>query len=115
MLIPLLVLALDLHQQPARIPLHFEPNQGQVAGETEWIAKAHGGTLFIKSTAVAFATADPGKKPRVMRFIGAHPAKSEGLDPSGGYSNYFTGRDEKNWHSGVPHFAKVRYKNLYKG
>jgi hypothetical protein len=31
-----------------RVPLHFEPNQGQVAGETEWIAKAPGATLFIR-------------------------------------------------------------------
>ena len=30
-----------------RIPLHFEPNRGQVAGGTEWIAKARGGTLYI--------------------------------------------------------------------
>src|SRR5579863_2954040 len=116
MLIPLLVLALDLHQQPAAIPLHFEPNQGQVAGETEWIAKAPGATLYIKSTAIAFATAqDPGKRPRIMRFAGAKPVKGEGLDRTGGYSNYFTGRDEKNWTTGIPHFAKVRYKSLYQG
>jgi uncharacterized protein (TIGR03437 family) len=106
---------MDIHH--SRIPLHFEPNQGQVAGETEWIAKAPGGTVFIKNTAVAFATTkDPGgKKPRVMRFVGAQPTKGEGLDPTGGYSNYFTGRDEKNWHSGIPHFSRVRYKGLYKG
>ncbi|HEY3744165.1 MAG TPA: SBBP repeat-containing protein, partial [Bryobacteraceae bacterium] len=114
MILALLTLAMDLHQP--RIPLHFEPNQGQVAGETEWIAKAQGGTLYIKSTAIAFGTASAsGKKPHILQFIGAKSAKGEGVDPTGGYSNYFIGRDEKNWHSGIPHYSKVHYKDVYKG
>ena len=110
----LLLLAIETHQP--RIPLHFEPNQGQVGGETEWIAKARGGTLFIKNSAVAFETAEPGrKKPSIMRFVNAQHGKGEGLDPTGGYSNYFDGRDETHWRTGIPHYAKVRYQKLYKG
>ena len=113
MLAYLLLLAIETHQP--RIPLHFEPNQGQVAGETEWIAKARGGTLYITGAAVAFATTEPGGKPRIMRFVGARPVKGEGLESTGGYSNYFDGRDERQWRSGIPHFGKVRYKGLYQG
>lgn len=113
MLLALLTVVMDLHQP--RIPLHFEPNQGQVAGETEWIAKAPGATLYIKSTAIAFATAEPGKHPKIMRFVGANASKGVGEGALESYSNYFTGRDEKNWHSGVPHYSKVRYKGIYNG
>jgi len=113
MLIALLSLALDVHQP--RIPVHFEPNQGQVGSETEWSAKAAGGTLYIKGTAVAFETSEPAKKPRIMRFVNANPSKGEGVDRLGGYSNYFDGRDGKNWRSSIPHYAKVRYQTLYKG
>ena len=55
MLIALLSLAMDV--QRARIPVHFEPNLGQVAGETEWVVKARGGTVFITGPAIAFALA----------------------------------------------------------
>ena len=113
MLAYLLLLAIETHQP--NIPLHFEPNQGQVAGETEWIAKARGGTLYITGEAVAFATSEAGKKPKIMRFVGATASMGVGEGALESYSNYFTGRDEKNWHSGVPHYSKVRYKGLYPG
>src|SRR5882724_9176613 len=109
----LFLLAIDT-QQP-RIPLHFEPNQGQVGGETEWVAQARGGTLYIKGSAIAFETREPSKKPRIMRFVTARPDRGEGLEPTGGYSNYFDGRNEKNWRSGISHYAKVRYKDIYHG
>jgi len=115
MLTCLLFLAIDAHPMP-RLPVHFEPNQGQVAGETEWTASARGGTVFITGGAIAFATAKPGPKPRIMRFVGARKdAKGEGEGPTGGYSNYFHGRDGKNWQTGIPHYSKVRYRDLYPG
>jgi uncharacterized protein (TIGR03437 family) len=111
----LLHLILD-SQSMGRITPHFEPNQGQVAGETEWTATAPGGTLYITGPAVAFATAEPGAKPRIMRFVGARKGvKGEGDGPTGGYSSYFAGRDEKNWRSRIPHYAKVRYRDVYPG
>src|SRR5712692_8676161 len=51
-----------------------------------------------------------------MRFAGSASApEGEGLDPLGGYSNYFLGRTEKEWFTGVPHFEKVRYREVYPG
>src|SRR5450432_2604959 len=94
----LLLLAIET-QQP-RIPVHFEPNQGQVAGETEWIASAPGGSLFITSPAVAFGGLS---RATVMRFVGANAVRGEGLEPTGGSSSHFVGRDESHWQRGVPH------------
>lgn len=51
-----------------------------------------------------------------MRLIGASKhARVEGMEPTGGYSNYFTGRDEKTWFTGIPHYARLRYKEVYPG
>ncbi|MGH9432442.1 MAG: SBBP repeat-containing protein, partial [Terriglobia bacterium] len=32
-----------------------------------------------------------------------------------GKSNYFIGNDPKNWHTNVPNYAEVRYRNVYPG
>jgi hypothetical protein len=39
----------------------------------------------------------------------------EGLEPLGSYSNYFLGRTEKEWFTGIPHYGKVRYRDVYPG
>ncbi|MGH9665744.1 MAG: SBBP repeat-containing protein, partial [Bryobacteraceae bacterium] len=51
-----------------------------------------------------------------MQLIGgASNAQTEGLEPLGSYSNYFLGKTEKDWFTGIPHYARVRYKNVYPG
>jgi uncharacterized protein (TIGR03437 family) len=42
-------------------------------------------------------------------------AKVELEEPLGGISSYFIGRNEKDWHTGIPHYARIRYKNVYGG
>ena len=39
----------------------------------------------------------------------------EAEEQRAGVSNYFIGRDPNNWHTDVPQFAKVRYRNVYPG
>src|SRR5260370_11510453 len=90
----------------------FEPNRGQVAGQTEWVGRAKGAYLYITGNEVVYAHT----KNVHMRLIGASEATHvEGLEPTGGYSNYFTGRDEKTWFTGLPHYSKLRYKDVYPG
>src|SRR5262245_48472775 len=49
-----------------------------------------------------------------MRLVGANAnAKVEGLDRLPGISNYFIGNDPSQWRTNVPHFAKVRYRDVY--
>jgi uncharacterized protein (TIGR03437 family) len=36
-------------------------------------------------------------------------------EPLDATSNYFIGQDEKNWRTGIPHYARVRYKDVYPG
>ena len=90
----------------------FEPNRGQVAGQTEWIGRAKGAYLYITGDEVVYAS----KKNVHMRLVGAsRRAQVEGVEPTGGISSYFTGRDEKTWFTGIPHYAKLRYRDVYPG
>jgi hypothetical protein len=49
-------------------------------------------------------------------LIGAAPGlHAQGEMPLVARSNYFIGNDPKNWHTGVPHYASVRYRGVYPG
>jgi hypothetical protein len=51
-----------------------------------------------------------------LRLVGANPnAEVVGADELPGKANYFIGNDPKKWHTTVPTYAKVRYRNVYPG
>ena len=51
-----------------------------------------------------------------MRLIGANlEPRITGLDPLPGKSNYFLGNDPSKWRTNVPHYARVRYEEVYPG
>ncbi|MGH7814954.1 MAG: hypothetical protein ACREQI_13250, partial [Candidatus Binataceae bacterium] len=51
-----------------------------------------------------------------MELVGANPhARIEGVNELPGKSNYFIGNNPKQWHTDVPMYAKVRYRNIYPG
>jgi uncharacterized repeat protein (TIGR01451 family) len=51
-----------------------------------------------------------------MGLVGANPEPQVvGLDELPGKSNYFIGNDPKKWRTSIPHYAKVRYEQVYPG
>ena len=51
-----------------------------------------------------------------MKFAGANSdPEIEGLERLPGISNYFVGSDPKRWHTNIPHYARVRYREIYPG
>jgi hypothetical protein len=51
-----------------------------------------------------------------MEFEGANPAAhAEGMGLLPGASNYLIGNDPRGWHTGIPNYARVRYRDLYPG
>ena len=51
-----------------------------------------------------------------MKLVGAKPSpKVTGLDELPGKSNYFIGNDPKQWRTGVPTYAQVKYQGIYSG
>ncbi len=97
-----------------RLPLVFEPNQGQADPAVKFLVRAERGTLFLTEREAVLAPR--GAAAVRMRLTGAgKPRAIQGLEPSGGVSNYFIGKDSAQWRTGIPHYSRVEYKSVYPG
>ena len=102
-----------------RVPLSFEPNQGQAASTVQFLARGSGYALFLAPGKAVLnlerqqpASADTLR----MSLIGANAkANAVGLAPQPGVVSYFIGNDPKNWRSGIPTYGKVNYPQIYPG
>ena len=122
------------------LPLSFEANRGQADRNVKFLSRGHGGTWFLTPTEVVLSFRDaaaergarkPEQAPAVqagrsggrqiatvvrMRLMGANPAAEvSGVDRLPGDANYLIGSEPQRWHTRVPTFAKVQYKNVYPG
>jgi Beta-propeller repeat len=120
----------------AGMGLRFEPNQGQTDGRVKFLSRNSQYNLFLTSDEAVFVLNDPRaesshsgrrwtrvlrhrstRKQSVvrMRLAGGKPSAINGSSPVSGYTNYFIGRDPKNWVRNVPQFARVSYADVYPG
>jgi len=96
-----------------RLPLWFEPNQGQAAGQVKYLSRGRGYSLLLAAGEVLVGSGDAALR---MRLLGANPAPALiGEEPLPGKSNYFLGKDPARWRTDIPHYAKVRYREVYPG
>ena len=124
-----------------KLPLAFEPNQGQTDPEVKFLARGRGYGLFVTPRGVVLSL--KGSKTPSHHFSGkgSHlklPAPSSPDVPSPlvlrlelegaqaapafeiseklpGISNYFIGNDPSRWHSQIPRYAKLRIRDIYPG
>jgi uncharacterized protein (TIGR03437 family) len=98
-------------------PLAFEPNVGQADRHAKFLAHTPNGMLWLTEQGAVLGLAGAKVNSSVeMQFEGASAmARIEGEDQRPGISNYFTGKDRRNWHTDVPQFGKVRYIGVYPG
>ena len=97
-----------------KLPLSFEPNQGQTDRRVKFTARVSGYTLFLTSSEAVFAGRD-GSVER-MHLMGASPkARFEPLDRQPGISNYFIGNDPSKWRTNIPNFGRVALRGVYPG
>ena len=116
-------------------PLTFEANQGQTGSPVKFLSRGKGYSAFLtaggmvlslrpaKAAARPTASLAANNKSQKsvnttlqFKLVGAaqNPAVV-GEDPQPGKVNYFIGRDPAKWHTNVPTYARVRYKNVYPG
>jgi len=118
-----------------KLPLAFEPNQGQTNESVKFLARGNGYTFFLTPTEIVlgFHHQDHGfrqetstqaeqgmesETPAVvsLKFVGANPdSPITGREPLPTKVNYFIGNDPSQWHSAVPTFGAVDYPALYPG
>ncbi len=111
-------------------PLSFEPNRGQTDKQVDFLAHGTGYTLFLSNgeAVILLPRSVPVKQGRQslltpffstvvrMRLAeGNASAPVEALDELPGKSNYFIGSVPERWRTGIPNYAKVRYRNVYPG
>ncbi|MFQ5658720.1 MAG: SBBP repeat-containing protein, partial [Candidatus Methylomirabilales bacterium] len=118
-------------------PLSFEVNQGQTDAQVKFLARGRGYTLFLTPTEVVLVLTKPGVKVKAqaqanpvgpyqadqmrstglrIQLVGANPNPDiTGLEELPGKSHYFIGNDPSKWRTAIPHYAKVRYHNVYPG
>jgi len=118
-----------------RLPLTFEANRGQTAGQVKFLSRGHGYTTFLTAggmtlnlrssrteTSAKNSNSSVSKSPLSanaslqFRLIGANKnPQIVGEDEQPGRVNYFFGKDPSQWHTNVPTYGRVRYKSVYPG
>jgi len=100
-----------------RLPLAFEPNQGQSADAVKFLARGNGYTLFLTPAEAVFAMRKNAKNETLrMNLDGANAnAKFAAVDELPGKSNYLIGNDRSKWHTNVPNYRAVREAGIYPG
>jgi len=105
-----------------RLPLAFEPNQGQTGKRAAYISHGAGYGLFLTPNEAILAlgapskASDPANAAVHMQFEGAaRDLKIAASKPLPGKTNYFRGNDPSRWVRNVPTFARVNYGGVYPG
>jgi hypothetical protein len=95
------------------LPLWFEPNQGQAHPSVQFLARTSQGYVYLGRNQMAVQV---NGKPVRMSLEDANDAAHAILEePLDAISSYFSGQTEKDWHTGIPHYARVHYKDVYAG
>ncbi len=121
-----------------QLPLSFEANSGQTDSRVKFLARGSGYILFLterdvtlrltaQSESAASVLSDPlhtadKNSTKITTAVvrlklagSASPSQVEGLDLQPGSSNYFIGNNPALWRRDVPHYARVRYREMYPG
>jgi hypothetical protein len=97
----------------AGLPAWFEANCGQFAPSIKYFSRRGSGVLLVNGTGATFQASRDSLS---IDFIGAaQPISIEGVEPTGSHSSYLTGNHPDRWKYGIPHYAKVRAREIYPG
>ena len=99
-------------------PRYFEANRGQTDSRVQFLSRGGRYAWFFSTDEVVVAIAD-GEGCRAslrMELEGANlHAEPVGLEVLPSKSNYFVGNDAAHWQTGVPHYARLLYEDIYPG
>ncbi len=119
-----------------RLPLSFEVNRGQTDRRVKFLARGQGYGLFLTSSGAVLSLNKISQAAKAGSNFGADSTSEtaptqavvsmglqganqnprvRGVDPLPGKANYFVGRHQTKWRSGVPTYAKVKYQGIYSG
>jgi hypothetical protein len=95
--------------------LWFEPNHGQAADDVAFQSKGYGYDIRLDREAGAKLTLSKYNSLRMDLVAGSPRPLVVGVEELAGVSNYLIGSDPDAWRTGVPHYGRVRYQDVYPG
>lgn len=108
-----------LSEAYGKLPLTFEENRGQTGGQVKFLARGKGYNLFLtpREALLSLRQRVPQKAALIkMRWVGGNDTpETEALSPLPVISNYFLGNDPTKWRKAVPHYGRIRYREVYPG
>ena len=105
----------------AKIPLSFVANFGQADKTVKFVSRGSGYSLALAPTSFTLAVASQRNKSNDASLVqatllgGNAAAKISGFEKLLTTTNYFIGRDPRQWKTNVPNYAKVKYSGVYPG
>lgn len=100
----------------ASLPLYFISNEGQADRAVKFYEQGPGHSTFFTGKGLVLSLAR-GREARTVRlsFDGANKDARIGAEgPLGTRVNYFKGSDRTKWHTDVPAFRSVVYRDVYR-
>lgn len=110
-------------------PIHFEPVGADPAQQTEYLVRGPGMLATMSSARSVMTFRASAEQPRAAHVLGDGATGSrqyamtlvgsnqlgiaEGEDLRRGSSNYFIGNDSSLWRRNVPHYGRVRFRDVY--
>jgi hypothetical protein len=112
-----------------KLPLSFETNEGQSDPSVQFLARGQGYAVFLGQgeatillqnnfSSQTAKTSISSIGTSVLRLDLLRANRSATVIPEERqitHTNYFTGNDPSRWRTGIPNFARVRYKSVYDG
>jgi hypothetical protein len=120
-----------------RLPLAFEPNQGQAPRDVKFLSRSHDAIVLLTATDAIIRWPDFEVGPTTtrhissdrksiqqnphfsglrMHLVGSNPApKASGESPLTSKSNYLKGEDPGKWITQLPNYSRVRFQDVYPG
>ena len=100
---------------------YFEANRGQADASVAFVARGPGYAVLLQrngSAGYRFPAGADGdaQLPLRIELPGQRaPAAVEGEQPMASVTNYYRGSHSADWHSGIPHYGRVRFAGVYPG
>jgi len=101
----------------ANLPLGFVPNAGQLDTRVRYLAQSGGGSFYFTTREAVFslATKTQGLVLR-LGFLGANPRPAITSQATrSGTVNYLIGNDPARWHTNLPTYGEIVYRDLWPG
>src|SRR5437879_5870077 len=96
------------------LPIAFEGNRGQAGESVQFLSHSRQGALLLETRAAVLRSGD-GSEVAITPEGGNPRPDITAEEPIPGLSYYLRGNDCSQWITGVPHFRRIRYREIYPG